>query len=421
MSTKNLLDTITIFFLDSRDFNGIHISTLISNANSDWQKIRDELRPLVEQNLIGLIDEKTDVNPNIIRQGFEPIEEQLKKLDRDKPSYLCIYPRPSVLHEAVDISKYEGKPYSLELALGEAQLSFSSFDLSILEFYRNDPRYRYETDDINGLIYYDSEEFEEKDKAFLDTFGFSYDTDLNRAVAVFKRYLSNLTPEHQQIWKHKEISGDFTLHPDYYRNAIIGDWGEREPICSAFLNELYIINQMADAIGRPPLFRDDFGEYGDRRPKRFGFLIRPTLEEFNAFILLFDKMVSDNINKQFFMNEVPYETEQERSDGKIIVQQKGTLQILDDWVRKNFRPNEWEPWEETISAFKRLRKLRQHPAHSIKEDLFDQKYFKKQRELIIEVYRGVRYIRLMLTNHPSVQEANIDIPDWLYKGKIWDI
>jgi len=39
------------------------------------------------------------------------------------------------------------------LALGEAQLSYRSFDLSVLEFYRNDPRHRYENDDINGRIY----------------------------------------------------------------------------------------------------------------------------------------------------------------------------------------------------------------------------------------------------------------------------
>ena len=178
---------------------------------------------------------------------------------------------------------------------------------------------------------------------------------------------------------------------------------------------------MADAIGRPPLFRDDFGEYGDRRPKRFGFLIRPTLEEFNAFTLLFDKMVSDNINKDFFMNEVSYETEVEREDGKLQVFQKGTLQILDDWMRENWRTSDWTPWEKTMSSFKLLRKLRQQPAHSIKEDVFEEEYFKRQRQLIIDVYKAVRNIRLMFANHPRVKTVGIDVPDWLFKGHIWDI
>lgn len=420
-SDTEILDRITRFFVDSRDFNGIPVWTLTADMGTDWDTIREKLRPLVEQNRIGLIDEETDVNPHIIRRGFEPVQIQLAKLDKEEPTHMCLYPRPAVLREIVDKSKFDGKPYGLELALGEPQLSYRSFDLTVLEFYRNDPRYRYDTDDINGQICHDSDDLKEKDKVLLQTFGFAYDTAFNRAVAVFIRYLNDLTSEHQQIWKNKEITDDFKLHPDYYRNAIIGDWGERVPICSAFLKELYIINLMAEAIGRPPLFRDDFGEYGDRRPKRFGFLIRPTLEEFNAFVLLFDKMVSDNISKEFFMNEVPYETEVERKDGKIQVDQKGTLQILDDWMRRNWRTSDWTPWEEAMSALRRLRKLRQQPAHSVKEDTFDQEYFKRQRQLIIEVYAAIRTIRLMFANHPRVKIAGIEVPTWLFEGKIWSM
>ncbi len=87
---------------------------------------------------------------------------------------------------------------------------------------------------------------------------------------------------------------------------------------------------MAKAMGRPPLFKNDYGEYGENRPKDFTFLIRPTLREFNNFVQLFDKMLSENINKDFFQDEVPYENGIPREDGKIRVQTKGTLQILDD-------------------------------------------------------------------------------------------
>jgi hypothetical protein len=50
-------------------------------------------------------------------------------------------------------------------------------------------------------------------------------------------------------------------------------------------------------MGRPNLFRQDFGQYGENEPRRFTFLVRPTLEEFNEFVLLLDKMLSDNLNK----------------------------------------------------------------------------------------------------------------------------
>ena len=40
-----------------------------------------------------------------------------------------------------------------------------------------------------------------------------------------------------------------------------------------------------------------------------------------------------NINRKFFKNDVAFESDEERSDGKIIVRQKGTIQLLNDWLR----------------------------------------------------------------------------------------
>ena len=59
------------------------------------------------------------------------------------------------------------------------------------------------------------------------------------------------------------------------------------------------------------------------------------------------------------------------------------------------------------------------PAHLVNEDQFDQKYFKEQREIIIDAYSAVRTIRLMFANHPRVKIEEIEIPDWLQEGKIW--
>lgn len=284
----------------------------------------------------------------------------------------------------------------------------------------------YQCTDISGFIsvrdeYYESEEMEERDQVLLETFGFSYDDEFNRAVAVFLRYLANLSPEHQQIWKAKELKGAYQLHPDYYRNSIIGEWGERVSIFDAFVKELWLINQMAIAMGRESLFRRDFGKYGDGKPAKFGFLVRPTLEEFNGFVLLLDKMLSDNLNKAFFQNEIPYETEIERKDGKVQVQNKGTLQLLDEWLRKFFRTDDWAPWEKGIRAMREIRKLRQRPAHAIDENVFDQMFFKDQRSLMIEAYGAVRTLRMMLENHPGVRASQIEVPDWLREAKLWTI
>jgi hypothetical protein len=421
IAKQDLLKTVTTFYLESRDFNGIPTWTLLEKSTQDWTSLKMVVKGLIEEELVGLIDRDSDANPHIIRRGFEPKATQISKLEGASPLHGCIYPTPRHLRSVVDPQDYEGEPYRLCLALGEAQLAYRSFDLSVLEFYRNDPRYSYENDDIHGHIYYyyNADDLSESDRAFIETFGFSYDDEYNRAVAVYLRYLARLTQHHQQIWKAKELEGNYKLHPDYYRSTILGNRPERAPICSALLKELYVINQMAKAMGRPPFFKDDYGRYGDNRPKRFGFLIRPTLDEFNSFMLLFDKMLSENINQDFFQRDVAYENEIERKDGKIQIEQKGTLQILDDWMHKSFRTPDWGPWEESIATLRRIRKMRQKPAHSVNEDQFDQKYFKQQREIIMQAYSAVRTIRLMFSNHRRVKVAKIEIPDWLQEGKIW--
>jgi hypothetical protein len=130
-------------------------------------------------------------------------------------------------------------------------------------------------------------------------------------------------------------------------------------------------------------------------------------------------LLSDNINKNFFRNEVPLQSETSRKDGKIQVENKGTLQMLDDWVRRYFRTADWEPWNAGIAAFHEVRKLRQKPAHALDEDVFDQTYFEKQRELITRAYSAIRTLRLLLANHPAVRAAGVEVPDWLQKGEIW--
>ena len=296
-----ILQEITRRYLTSGDFNGTPLYYLAKELNIPWEDFIQEVIKLIQKNKIRIIFSDTDVNPHIIRLGVEPASIQLEKLP-SADVHACGYPAPEHLASVVNPHDFEGRPYTLCLALGEPQLSYKAFDLSVLEFYRNDPRYEYTTDDIHGQIgltneYFESSQIPESDRVFLETFGFCYDEDLNRAVAVYVRYISDLSPEHQQIWKAKELQGTYRLHPDYYRNTIVGDWGERIPIFGAFIMELQIINQMSIAMGRPPLFRIDFTQ--QKRPREFSFLVRPTLKEYNDFVLLLDKLLSTTLTKIF--------------------------------------------------------------------------------------------------------------------------
>lgn len=416
---RRVLDEVTNRYLGSSDFNGVPLKTLSQELKIKWPILSQDVEALVRKDKLRIIFSDTDVNPHVIRMGFDPVEIQLRKLPT-ADEHACIYPTPTHLERAVDRAKYEGRPYTLSLALGAPQLSYRAFDLSVLEFYRNDPRYQYTADDIRGQITlttecYEPQEMRVSDRILLNTFGFCYDDELNRAVAVFIRYISDLSPEHQQVWNAKELEGNYRLHPDYYRNAILGDWGERISIFDAFVRELQVINEMCEAMGRPPLFRNDFTKQD--RPIEFSFLLRPTLKEFNDFLLLLDKMLSENINKDFFMGELPDEYEETRADGRIVVRYKNTITLFEEWIRKRFRTPEWEPIDELIKTLREVRRQRQKPAHAINDNAFDQQYIHKQRALIIQAYQGVRTVRLIFANHPLCRNVTVD--PILFEGKIW--
>lgn len=418
-----ITEKTTSFYLASGDFNGYPVHALKKDFKLNNNKAKQALFDLISNNSVEVVFGNTHPNPHIKAFSGSTVAQQLEFLEKlEFSEHFCLYPTSQTLENHPTLPDYSTTHYTKLLALGAGQLDFRVFDLSVLEHYRNDPRYHYETDFINGNIsirdeYFESSSMPEHDQILLQSFGFAHDQNLNRAVAVFLRYLSDLSPEHQAIWKAKELTHDHQLHPGYLANSM-GHWGTKISIFSAFTQEIDLINKMATLIGKPPLFRNSFIK---DTPKDFGFLLRPTLAEFNKFVLLLDQLMSDNLNKKFFSPELELEEDKERSDGKIEVRQKGTIALLDEWAHTCFVAKDEKPITEMMNAFRKVRKLRQSPAHSIKEDEFDQKYFHEQRILMIEAYSAIRMIRLILTNHPSVKLDPPKISDFLYKGKIWDI
>lgn len=421
MTANELIAAATDFYLGSRDFNGYPSHHIHDHHGESYDAIRRLFAELVNDGRGSIVFGDLHPNPHIRAFADEPQERQLKKLAAAPLEHACLYPSAEHLSSVVAPADYQDRPFSRELALGAGQLEFRSFDLTVLESYRNDPRYHYTNDDVRGHIcvsdeFYQSTQMHEKDQVILESFGFSCDGQMNRAVAAFVIYLNRLSPEHQQIWNSNRLSGDFKLHPDYYRTCILGDWGRGISIFDAVLEELKIVNHMCVAMERPLLFRDTFEA---NRPRNFSFLVRPTQEEFNDFVLTLDKMISDNINKKFFQAEVSDETEEPREDGKIVVRQKGTITILEEWLTLRYRTCAPEPIQDMIATFKKVRKLRQQPAHALRQDVFDQKFFHQQREIIVATYTAINTLRLVLACHPKVKAASIEVPEVLLKGKIW--
>lgn len=141
------------------------------------------------------------------------------------------------------------------------------------------------------ILYY------EEDQVFIKTFGLGFDSQQDRLAVVYLRYLKDLTAEHQLYWNNKEVEGNCKVLKEYYENSILGNWTISYSIFSAFLGELTCLNNLANKIFGRNLFRKNFEN--ENRPKEFTFFFLPTLRNYNEFVLLLDKMISDNINKDF--------------------------------------------------------------------------------------------------------------------------
>lgn len=415
-ASEHLLNLATDFYMKSLDFNGLPVHAL----DMDTDGLRALLRPLIEAGALYVNYGDRHPNPHILAFEPEPREQQLEKLATNDLAGACLYPTVGHLEKVVDREAYRSRPYSLELALGYPTLGHHFFDLSILESYRNDPRYYYNFD-ISGMISIHDDHFgqstmAERDQVLLQSFGLALSKDHGWGVVVFRRYLSSLSPEHQQIWKAKQEDDrdKFVPHPDYWRSSILGEWHEKLSLFRAFLEEMEQVNALCQHIGRPALFRNT---YIENRPNDFGYLIRPTGRELANFAGVLDKMLSDNINRDFFQDEVPYEDELPDKKGRIVVTQRGTIRILDEWIKLKFRTSDTELIEHAIKTLKDVRKKRNPNAHSIRPDEYDITLFKEQIKLMRNAYRAVVTLRQILQFHPAAR--GYEVPSHLEDQEVW--
>jgi hypothetical protein len=414
-----IVEAVVSNYLTSGDFKGLRWNELNTDLQGSDAEIRGHLKSLIQSRRITFRTDDIDVNPAIKRLPDLGPEREAELAGRVRISHLYLFPTVDEMRLRPRIIDPKVKPFTSLLEQGYAQLDHRCFHLDVLEHYRSDPRYSYEASDIEGRIHVKDESttLSDTDQIFMQTFGFAYDDDFNRAVAAYIRYLSDLSEEHQRIWAARQIpQGTFKPHPDYYRMSIVGGWGTHIPILSAFCLELFHINKICERMGRPPLFNRSFK---NERPTNFTFLIRPTTREFDQFVHLLDKMLSDNINKDFFRGSIPLEEEIIRSDAKIVVRPIGTIRLLENWLEKSVKTPDSKPLNEAIAAFKEVRRLRQKPAHAIEDNQFDLSLIKEQRELIIRVYKAVRTLRLLFQNHPTANDY--EIPESaLVEGRIRD-
>lgn len=436
-SSKDLVEKVLDFYLNSRDFNGIPLGDLYKYSGLAEEDFKTQLLSSIKSRKVDLIYEEP--NPHIKPFPAPLVEKQTEKLsslklDEEIESIeksaevfgsgevkirfavdtigCCVYPTPEYLRATIDWTRYVNRPFTLRLAMGEWQLRPYFFELGVLAIYRNDPRYRYHTDDITGSLNPTSEdELNPSDQIFIQHFGFGFDDKGNRSVAVLLTDLSKLTPQHQQIWNAKVLSGyyRFKLHPDF-RKSILGHFYDGDSVFSAFIEEIKIINQMAMNIKGKPLFNKTFER--DEKPDNFGFLILPTQREFEQFALTLDRMLFDNVNSSFFDGLIEKEDLKEKED----LDKISSFRKMEVWINKVIKFPDPRPKDDMFKTIRKIRGLRSKPAHTYIENEWNNKFFSDQKELIKEAYRAIRTLRLILANNPKSRD--VEIPDWLQSGQI---
>ncbi|TKC08042.1 hypothetical protein FA048_12830 [Pedobacter polaris] len=432
---EKVLQEILSFYVKSKDFNGIPLSALQIKMKEDPSEIIEIVKILVEEDKVTI---QTGTNPHIISLGSYTFAHQLQKLEEAKqnetkiilkikggPDFVsqshpvCLYPTENLLRQKRNVDEYAESPFTKRLALGEPQLKPIYFDVEVLDRYLKDPRFSFDFEDYSGKIsYHETEEkaseLREEDKFFMQTFGLGTDEKGGRVAVVYLRYLSDLTPEHQVYWKSKIRKDNCQILKEYYDNTIVGTWTTSYSIFKAFIGQQKLLNEISEAIFGVPLFRKTFED--DKRPKEFTFFMTPTLENYNSFILLLDKMYSENINKTFFEGKIDTWEFLPVSDGVVERKGKGTIVLLQAFVEKNYKAADKKPLDEVFGPIKEIRRERQDPAHRINENFYDKVFVEKQKQMMIKALHSITALRYIFQAHPKA--AHIKIPKWLETGSI---
>jgi hypothetical protein len=69
-----IITAINNFYISSSDFNGLPVYEFENNTKFKYEKAIQILRELIKNEEICVLDSNTDINPHIIRLGFEPVE-----------------------------------------------------------------------------------------------------------------------------------------------------------------------------------------------------------------------------------------------------------------------------------------------------------------------------------------------------------
>ena len=396
------------YYLESRDYNGLPLANLARDLETNVTDILPEVIALVRDRRISM-PSPYQTNP-FIKAFDAPIEEQLLNVNKRDPSLVCLYPTPFSIRDEINPDIYRDSPFTRAMILGRPQLVAVPFRIDILDFYERDPRYWFRFHDFGGTIsvhdeYWDR--MEESDRADIK-FGVGYDENEDRVVAVYAYDMASLPGKHQRIWKEYLLDGPCRMSEEFKQTTLLAEFPETISVYQALIYEQVEINKLFTMMGRDSLFRNTYS--GDSRPRQFSFFIRPTQENYDNFVQLLDKMLSDNIRIDSFGKDVTRQKRIEANAGEFELRNKGSISMLNEWLTLRYPKLSLTDKSDIIGPLREVRKLRQPPAHKIIENTYDKRFYSLQDELVWKVYKALKKLRNTLMTDPDT--VGYEPPSW---------
>ena len=387
------------YYLDSGDYNGISLSQLAARLGVKVVRLRKTVIDLAKAEMISIVSPRQS-NP-FVKMFDVPIKEQLDGLEERDPKFVCLYPTRAAIEEVIDPSDYDDRPFTKSLILVAPKLVALPFRLDVLDAYDRDPRYWFRFYDFGGTISTHGEYYEqmtESDRCKL-RFGVGYDDQADRVVAVYLYDLGSLSGRQQRIWKEFWVDRNCTMSEEYFKTTILAQLPDTVSVYEAVIHEQVEINKLSSLMGRQGLFRKTYED--QRRPRGFSFFIKPTQGEYDSFVQLLDKMLSENIDLGFYGDDVERYRKVETGQGEFERQSKGSIALLEEWLIRQYLSIGAAKVAVIIGPLRKVRKLRQKPAHTIGKDLYDKGLYEMQDELVWEVYRSLSALRHLLMEDDS--------------------
>lgn len=317
-----------------------------------------------------------------------------------------VFPRRALLEPRDPAKESEVGIYTKQLRLGGSQIAHRYFDRQVLDRYLQNPRYEFKEFDVSGRISTPDNvpNMLPKDRVYI-RFGQACHPSGAPAVAVILFDLGELSRKHQQYWASYEIHEECQPDPDYIKQNFDAELIQLVSARKALLGELKEINRICNLMSEPELFRKTYEPY---ELLKLVVITKPTADAFLSFVNELDKLLSQNINKEFFESKIDLVDNKGRD--------KGTLKLLDEYLKSYDLTS--SAVNDICGPLKNVRKYRQTPSHKITEDEFDIDYWMKQNKLIMDVLNALHLLRKVFEKHSSLKDKGYIPPKWLDQWRI---